>query len=191
MLKILEKHINAIVPMPAADFQELTTYVEVVSLNKKEYLQELDHYSNDQYFVLQGCLRMFTLNEKGVEMTTDFALENWWISDHKSLLQETKSLCAIQAVEKSVVLRMSKQNEVKICERFPVMYGYFSAVYRKAYAAAQYRNILFKLYSKEEIYLQFSRNFPDFMQRVPQYLIASYLGLTPEYVSEIRKKSIS
>jgi hypothetical protein len=87
------------------------------------------------------------------------------------------------------VIRQSAYDE--LLEAHPVMEKYFRCIYQKAYAAAQMRVKLLYEYSREELYRQFLKNYPTFLQRVPQYLIASYLGFTPEYLSEIRKKNFS
>jgi hypothetical protein len=79
----------------------------------------------------------------------------------------------------------------KLLEEHPLMEKYFRCVYQKAYAATQMRLKFLHNYSREELYYHFRDSQPAFLQRVPQYLVASYLGFTPEYLSEIRKKNIS
>src|SRR5690606_32043259 len=93
----------------------------------------------------------------------------------------------IQAVEKSLVLYITQEKQEKLLEKFPVMERYFRFVYQRAFAAAQKRIKFLFSFSKEEFYFQAVKNHPDFVQRVPQYLIASYLRITHEYLSEIRK----
>lgn len=97
----------------------------------------------------------------------------------------------IQAIEQSTILYISQGNQEQLLNAFPIMERYFRFVYQRAYAAAQRRVQYLFSFSKEEFYYQAIRNHPEFVQRVPQYLIASYLGFTPEYLSEIRKKYIS
>src|SRR5690606_31507258 len=129
-------------------------------------------------------------NEKGVEQTTEFAIETWWLTDNIAYEHKLSTEFYIQAVEKSLILYISKDNQDKLLKAFPQMERYFRFVYQRAYAATQMRvKYLFSL-SKEEFYHELLRKQPEFVQRVPQYLIASYLGFTPEYLSEIRKKSI-
>jgi hypothetical protein len=97
----------------------------------------------------------------------------------------------IQAVENTIVWALSWQTQEQLFLKFPPLERYFRLVYQRAYAAEQWRIKFIYDFSKEEIYQHFSSKFPGFVQRIPQYLLASFLGFTPEYLSEIRKKSIS
>ncbi|WP_323833813.1 Crp/Fnr family transcriptional regulator [Algoriphagus sp. D3-2-R+10] len=139
----------------------------------------------------KGILRKFFVNEKGVEQTTEFAIENWWLTDTFSYLNETKTNFYIQAVENVEVMVIYRDDYDKLLEAHPKLEKYFRCVYQKAFAASQMRIKFLYDYSREELYHHFSKSQPEFLQRVPQYLIASYLNFTPEYLSEIRRKSIS
>lgn len=94
-------------------------------------------------------------------------------------------------MEKTTLLYITAEKQQQLLKEFPVMERYFRFVYQRAYAAAQKRIQFLFSFSKEEFYFQAARNHPEFIRRVPQYLIASYLGFTPEYLSEIRRKLIS
>ncbi len=133
---------------------------------------------------------MFFINNKGIEQTTQFALENWWIADYMSLTTQNNSHFYIQAVETSMVIAVEHHKQDELLKQIPQLEHYFMLMMQRAYAAAQMRVMYFHVYSKEENYRQFVSLFPDFVQRIPQYMLASYLGLTPEYVSELRKKQL-
>jgi len=133
---------------------------------------------------------MFLVNKKGVEQITQFALDGWWISDYQSFINNSPSDYSIQAIEDSRIILIDNQNLEILLSKIPRMERYFRIMMQKAVAGAQLRSKLLYEMSKEEFYLHFSTSFPEFMMRVPQYMIASYLGLTPEYLSELRKKTI-
>ncbi|MGH2624034.1 MAG: Crp/Fnr family transcriptional regulator [Sphingobacterium sp.] len=190
-LESLKHHINRFTQIADQEFEDISPYFEVREARKKEILLQADNICNDHFFVVTGCLRMYFLNKKGIEHTTEFALENWWLTDQMAYLNKEYTTCYIQAVETSTVLKLSKSAEEKIIQCYPAMKEYFLHIYQKAFAAAQKRSMFFREYSREDLFLHFNSNFPKFIQRVPQYLIASYLGFTPEYLSEIRKKIIS
>jgi hypothetical protein len=97
----------------------------------------------------------------------------------------------IQAVENTTVWALSWQAQEQLFLNFPPLERYFRLVYQRAYAAEQWRIKFIYDFSKEAIYQHFSAHFPGFVQRIPQYLLASFLSFTPEYLSEIRKKTIS
>ncbi|WP_228466839.1 Crp/Fnr family transcriptional regulator [Adhaeribacter swui] len=160
-------------------------------IKKKENLLINGQVCRANYFVEQGCLRLYFTNDQGVEQTTQFAIENWWLSDYSSYATQQPSTFGIQAVENSRIMAISWQAQETLLKQLPILEKYFRLVYQKAYAAYQWRIKYIYDYSKEEMYHQFLKNYPEFVQRVPQYLLASFLGFTPEYLSEIRKKSIS
>ncbi|WDF66957.1 Crp/Fnr family transcriptional regulator [Sphingobacterium oryzagri] len=191
MLNILKKHIEKFVQVSDDQFEEVKNFFDIRELAKKENLLEEGQICRHHYFVLKGLLRKFYINEKGTEQTTEFAIETWWLTDNYAYEHRIPTDFYIQAVESCTILYISQDNQEKLLKEFPIMERYFRFVYQRAYAAAQKRvKYLFSL-SKEEFYWQAVRNHPEFIQRVPQYLIASYLGFTPEYLSEIRKRHIS
>jgi CRP-like cAMP-binding protein len=105
-----------------------------------------------------------------------------------SFMNNTPSDYYIQSIEASEIASINNQQFDELLKELPQMEKYFRIILQKAVAATQHKNKLMYEMSKEEFYLHFSTSFPQFMQRIPQYMIASYLGLTPEYMSELRKK---
>ena len=158
---------------------------------KKENLLVEGQICKSHYFVLNGCLRKFFVNEKGIEQTTEFAIENWWITDNIAFENKLVSEFYIQAVENSEILIIDHHSQEKLLAEFPKMERYFRFIYQRAYAASQMRIKYLYSFSKEEFYHHLNSKYPAFVQRIPQYLIASFLGFTPEYLSEIRNKKRS
>jgi len=191
MSDIFKNHIAKFAQIADNEFEQIIKFFDTKQVGKKENLLEEGEICHHHYFVLQGLLRKFFINEKGTEQTTEFAIETWWLTDNYAYENRLTTEFYIQAVEKSTILYITSENQRKLLEEFPVMERYFRFVYQRAYAAAQKRIQFLFSFSKEEFYFQAARNHPEFIQRVPQYLIASYLGFTPEYLSEIRKKLLS
>ncbi|MGN6212265.1 Crp/Fnr family transcriptional regulator [Parafilimonas sp.] len=191
MLHIFKKHIDKFAQVSTDEFDAIQKFLTIKNVAKKENLLEEGQICKHHYFVLDGLLRKFFINEKGIEQTTEFAIETWWMTDNIAYEHKTPSAFYIQAVEKSRILYITQDNQEKLVKAFPVMERYFRFIYQRAYAAAQMRvKYLFSL-SKEAFYLQSVERYPEFAQRIPQYLLASFLGFTPEYLSEIRKKRLS
>jgi CRP-like cAMP-binding protein len=186
-----KKHILKFTKINNEQFVEILSYFKLQIISKKENILTEGQICKTNYFVGKGILRKFFINKKGVEQTTEFAIENWWMTETFSYTNQSPTEFYIQAVEKSEVLSISREAYTELLEKHPQMEKYFRCVYQKAYAAAQMRIKFQYEHSREELYHFFRKNQPEFLQRVPQYLIASYLGFTPEYLSEIRKKSIS
>ena len=191
MSDILKKHIEKFIEVDNEDFLKIRSYFKPLELRKKHNLLTEGKICTFNYFVISGCLRLFFVNNKGVEQTVQFALENWWLSDYTSFSSQKPSEYYIQTVEKSEVLALDYVSQEKLLKEFPFMERYFRLIHQRAHAAYQLRIKYQYSASREELYHQFNDLFPEFVQRVPQYLLASYLGFTPEYLSEIRKKRIS
>ena len=181
-------HIRHYVELSEPDVAIVERYAEPVELKRREYLVTEGQVCRCNYFVEKGCLRMFYINGKMMEQTTQFALENWWLSDYFSFAKQTPSLYAIQAVEKSLVIAIDSKRQDELFAEVPQLESYFRIMMQRALAASQLRVKLIYEFSKEEMYTHFVTSYPQFFQRVPQYMIASYLGLTPEYLSELRKR---
>lgn len=181
-------HLNKYIKIDKQDFEKVISYFQVLDVSKKEVLMEAESLCNYNFMVLNGCLHMYYINDKGTEKTIQFALENWWITDQLAYHHHRKTEFFIQAIEPGQVLKISREKEDQLLSDFPILEGYFRHIYQIAYGASIMRTKYLFDHSKEEMFFSFSEQFPEFVQRVPQYQLASYLGLTPEYVSEIRKK---
>lgn len=181
-------HLKKYISLNEDEVELLLSSVKPLIVAKKDFLLEEGQICKANYFVEQGLLRMFFINDKGIEQNTQFALENWWIADHMSLTKQAGSHFYIQSVEAAVIIAVEYHKQDQLLAQLPQLERYFMLMMQRAYAAAQMRVKFFHVNSKEENYRQFVGSFPDFVQRIPQYMLASYLGLTPEYVSELRKK---
>jgi CRP-like cAMP-binding protein len=191
MSTILNAHIEKLLGTTVPDYEGILRFFEPVEVRKKENLLVEGKVCKANYFVEHGCLRMFFVNEKGVEQTVQFALEHWWLADYASFSAQSPAGFSIQAVEHSEVLSLSYGAQEELLQAYPVMERYFRLVQQRAHAAYQFRIKALYGSSREELYYDFIRHYPEFVQRIPQYLLASFLGFTPEYLSELRRRSIS
>ena len=181
-------HIKRFVLLTAEEEKLLVSFLRVEKYAKKEHLLEEGELCTGKYFVNSGVLRMYTLNEKGVEQVIHFSIEGWWLTDYFTYGANTPAKCNIQAVEAAEVVVVDAAIQDELLEKIPVLEKYFRVVLEKAYAASLMRtHYMFNL-SAEERYKYFIAAYPDFVQRVPQYLLASYLGFTPEFLSKMRAK---
>jgi len=181
-------HIKKHVALTGDEELLVNAHVRVLTIKKKAWLLTEGQICRSNFFVEKGCLRMYYITDKGTEQITQFALENWWLADYMSLTMQKPSPFFIQAVEDVQVVVLDQHKQEELLQQLPKMEHYFRVMMQRAYAAMQMRVKYLHDFSKEEAYLQFTSLFPGFVQRIPQYMLASYLGLTPEYLSEIRKK---
>jgi len=187
-METFKAHLDKFITINDEEFSSVLSFFKVSEVKKKQDLILSGEICRSIYFVQKGCLRKFFINEKGVEQTTEFAIESWWMTDTFAYERQEKSSFTIQAVEPSVVLMIDLQAQEELLKKHPVMERYFRMVYQRAYAAAERRIRYLYEMSREELYIHFSTQYPWFIQRIPQYLIASFLDFTPEYLSEIRAK---
>ncbi|WP_407481172.1 Crp/Fnr family transcriptional regulator [Elizabethkingia meningoseptica] len=191
MSNLFRAHLEKFIKINDQEFEEILSFFQIRQFRKKENLITAGELCKYHFFVLKGCLRKFCITSKGTEQTTEFAIETWWLTDNMAYEHQLRTDFSIQAVEKSEILYIEHRDQEKLLEIHPKMERYFRFVYQRAYAATQNRIKYIYNFSKEEIYLHFLEGQPQFVQRIPQYLVASFLGLTPEYLSEIRAKKFS
>ncbi|AJH14351.1 Crp/Fnr family transcriptional regulator [Myroides profundi] len=191
-MKNFIQHIEKFVgTLSTSERDSVLSYFELIKVKKKETVLKADMLCDKLFFVEVGCLRSYYMKSNGIEQTIDFAIENWWLTDNMAFEQHTNSNFYIQAVEKSEVIVITREQFALLLEKHPIMEKYYRQVFQRAYAAAQYRVKYLYEFSREELYFHFEDRFPEFIQRIPQYLLASYLGFSPEYLSEIKKKRFS
>lgn len=191
MSEALIRHIQRYIPLRDGTAAEIADSFRPFSVGKKENLLAEGQLCRYHYFVEKGCLRLFFVNEKGLEQTTHFAIEHWWITDYQAFESRSAATFSIQAVEPSDILAIDHAAQEDLLQRVPVLERYFRAVFQRAFAASQMRIRYLYDFTREASYDHFSTHFPQFIQRIPQYLLASYLNMTPEYLSEIRSKKRS
>jgi len=165
-------HLRKYISLTDKEISILLNYIQPITLKKKAYLLEEGQTCKSNYFVERGCLRMFYINDKGTEQITHFALENWWIADYMSLIMQTPSQFYIQAIENSEIIALNHHKQEELFKQLPQLERYFRIMMQRVYAAAQMRVKYFHDYSKEENYRVFIGLFPDFAQRIPQYMLA-------------------
>lgn len=183
----LSSYIRRYIDISDQEDELFQSFLNPSILKKKEFLLEEGKTCKARYYVANGCLRFFYIDYKGNEQITHFGIDNWWITDYESLINHTPSKFYIQATEDTNLLVLDQESFDKLCIELPKSERLFRIIMEKTYIAAQKRmEYMFSL-SGEELYLHFIAANPEFAQRVPQYMIASYLGMTPEFVSKIRR----
>lgn len=139
-------------------------------------------------FVVEGCFRMYMVDEKGKEHNLQFAVENWWIGDIGSFHSGKPSRLYIEAMENSIILQCKKEDQLKLFINHPKFNQIFRVLAENAMVSLQNRILQNISSTAEERYLDFVERYPHFFNRISNVQIASYLGVTPEFLSAIRKK---
>lgn len=179
------------VPLSASDRDLIQTHLSVKKLRRKQFLLQEGEICKSVAFVESGALRSYTVNEQGTEHIMQFAIEGWFIADLFSFLTGEPATYTIEAIEDSAVVVMSKVAHDELLKTCSTYSTFHRELVTGAYIALQRRlNSMFSQ-SLEERYETFLHQYPQIAQRVPQHMIASYMGLTPETLSRVRRRLAS
>jgi len=184
-------HINKFVKLDEQEASVVCEDVGLIKVKKKQFILRTDEICRANYFVSKGCMRLYFINRNGQEQITQFGLENWWIADYSSLETGQPSIYYIQAIEDAELISLSKKTMEELLQKVPKLERYFRIIFQKAHTASMRRFEYLRDQTDEERYRQFVSLFPGFVQRIPQYMLASYLGFTPQFLSKIRGKKES
>ncbi len=188
MFDVFQQYLTAKGGIPDTELALIKTAFTAKKLRKKQYFLQEGDVSRHLAFVCKGCLRLYTLDEKGNEHIIQFALDNWWISDRESLLSGNPSRYNIDALEDSELLITTPEKMKNIIEKAPNFAKVMNRAQQINFIASQRRIQAAISFAAEEKYQDFIQTYPDIVQRVPQHMIASYLGITRETLSRIRKQ---
>jgi CRP-like cAMP-binding protein len=184
----LVKHLQSLVHFGHDDMEVLTSFIEPVNIKKKEYLFRQGEICRYVGFVDKGCLRYFFTDEKAHEHILYFAFEEWWVGDLNSFYMNEPSPNSLQALEPCEMFLFSLTSFEGARKAIPCFDDFITQKHRKAYSSSQQKSFEARAATAEEKYIKLVQSSPGVFQRVPQHYIASYLGITPESLSRIRKK---
>lgn len=190
LFDILFAHIQEKVPLTDEEKKLITSFFKCKQLRRRQFLLQAGDVCKYISFVSQGLMKSYLVDEKGSEHINLFAWEGWWISDFRSFIFGDKAILDIDAIEDTTLLLLSRQNYERILAEVPVIERYFRILYQNSLATKDSRLISANTHNAEEKYALFLEAYPSISQRLPQNLIASYLGLSAETISRIKRKMI-
>lgn len=188
MFQRLSQNINEHISLTEEEFNFCKTLFFPKKLRKKQYLLQEGDVCKYVLFVEKGILRTYATDEKGNEHILSFAMEGWWTADLYSFLTDEPSLYNIEALENCELLLLTKSSWNILLEKIPAFERYFRIIIQNNLIAMQRRLLGSMSETAEEKYTKFIATFPTCIQRVPQHMIASYLGISRETLSRIRSK---
>ncbi|NOS91929.1 MAG: Crp/Fnr family transcriptional regulator [Cyclobacteriaceae bacterium] len=184
ILDNIQKHIS----VSASEKKLIESLLVQQKVAKKEVLLEAGKVATDIHFVSQGVLRSYFTDLEGDQNIVMFAVNDWWITDIFSFSTGNPAQLTIDALEDAVVYSLSKENLELLFLKMPTFERFFRILMQNAYVREQSRIIQNLSMPAEERYRQFLKKYPQFAERITQKQIASYLGITPEFLSSLRKK---
>ena len=186
ILKNIEKHISL-------DKEETDYFISLLrhkEVAKKEYLLREGETCNYISYVHSGALRAYHLDKEGKESTIMFAINDWWITDMYCFVMEQPAMQYIEAIKKSIVLQLKKDDLEKLYQKVPKFERFFRIIMQNSYIREQLRVLQNLSLSAQEKYQHFIVKYPQLIPHISQKQIASYLGITPEFLSSLRKNKL-
>jgi CRP-like cAMP-binding protein len=181
-------YVQNFISLSENEIDQFISAFEEVKVKKRQHIVQPNFTNKYRSFVVSGAFRAYAVTDDGKEHTIQFAIENWWVSDFNSYIYQHPATLFINALEDSTLLQIefNKEQELKNANH---KFETFFRIMAERGLAFEHRRILFNLtQSAEARFENFLLNFPNFVQRVPQYALASYLGMTTEFLSRIRNK---
>jgi CRP-like cAMP-binding protein len=181
--QLIEKHSFRV---KEADF--FVSHFTERNVKKRQFIIQPDFIAKYRVFIAQGTFKAYVIDKNGQEQVVSLAMDGWWISDPNSYIYQKPATMFVEALEDSLILQLDFENEQLLKAHSHQFETFFRTVAERGLAFMQRRLIASLTLTAEERYEQFAEKYPDFLQRVPQFAIASYLGMTTQYLSRIRKK---
>jgi len=189
MLHLLLENISRHIHLSDEEFEQFSRPFVLQKFKRKETVLREGDFCLFEGFVVKGCFKVYYLNESGSGQTLYFAVEGWWITDIDSLINHVPSILNIEALEDSEVLMISKKDKERLYEDMPQIEKLFRIMNQQSSVALQRRILSLTGKTADKRYLEFLEKYPGLEQRLTQQQVASYLGITHEFLSKIRKKT--
>src|SRR5688572_22153883 len=186
----LLQYISQYVQLTEDEQQLFLSKIRLGKYLKGQYVVQNGNVCRYESFVLKGCLKTFYIDNEGQEHIVMFAIENWWTADLGSFLTQTPACYNILCLENCELAQITYPDLEALYLAIPKLERFFRIIIQKAYIAAQQRIVNNFSMAAKDRYVQFRKQYPEIDQRVPQYMIASYLGITKEFLSKIRHQLI-
>ncbi len=187
-IKQLIDYFNHLLPLNDEEMAFVEEVFRQRKIKRRQFILQEGDISKLNTFVVEGCFRMYHSDDTGKEHNISFAIENWWIGDIQSFYSNEPSKLNIEAIENSVILQIEKEDQFKLFADYPKFNRIFRILAENHMVSLQRRILQNISQSSEERYIDFSKRYPQLFNRISNVQIASYLGVTPEFLSTIRKR---
>ncbi|KAA2239831.1 Crp/Fnr family transcriptional regulator [Chitinophaga agrisoli] len=184
IIQEFKKHIQLTVEEEAL----ITASFRYKKVRRNQVLVQPPDIALYEHFVISGCLVEYYLDDNGTQHTLSFAPQGWWMTDLRSFLMKQESRYFVETVEDSELLIVTREQYDELLRKIPLLNNYFRILYQNAIIGQEERLLNVLSTKVDERYLRFLKKYPQLENRLPQYLIASYLGVTPEFFSRVKSK---
>ncbi|MEN4762205.1 Crp/Fnr family transcriptional regulator [Chryseobacterium sp. C39-AII1] len=184
-------HISKKISFNEEEMKEFISYFKVTKIKKRQFIIQPDFIPKYRNYVVQGAFRAYVIGDEGAEHTVQFAIEDWWISDYNGYISQQPASMFVMALEDSIILQIDYESEQNLKAANHKFETFFRKMAESSVAAMQRRLISNLTKTAEERYEEFEQKYPSIAHRVPQYALASFLGMTTQYLSKLRNIRVS
>ena len=188
MFKLIEENISKNVHFTDEEVSQFKSFLVLKKLPKRHFLLKPGDICTFETFIVSGCIRKYYVDPQGIEVTLMLAIEDYWVGDLDSATNHTPTKIYLETVEPCTVLELSSASKEKLLVQIPKFERIFRIILQNNVAKYQDRLITILSKSATEKYLDFMDTYPKFVNRIPQIYIASFIGISPEFLSKVRKK---
>jgi len=184
------ENVNAKIRLSPENVERLTRAFQIVKVKKKQLLIQPGFIAKYRIYVLKGAFRSYVIDDKGNEHTIQFAVEDWWLTDYHSYISQTPATQFVEALEHSTILQIDHPTEQELKDTNWELATLFRLMAERTAAYLARRIVSNLTQNAEERYHEFISKYPQVVQRLPQYALASYLNMTREFLSKIRNDKV-
>jgi len=185
----LRTHITSMVELSNKEWDYVWPHFQFKKFKKHSVIIQTGDAVKQEYFVLKGLIKTFSIDDEGKEHILQFAMENWWVSDYFAFNYQSESSFMIQCLEDTEVLALSYTDRMKLCDKLHVYERFCRMKTTTGFLSQQKRIMALLQNNAQSRYLQLTEQYPSLLQRVPKVMIAAYLGVTRETLSRLKAES--
>lgn len=189
-IELLKAHILKKAQFSEEEITEMLSHFKEKKVKKKQFIIFPDAIAKYRSYVVKGAFRSYVVDEEGNEHTIQFAIEDWWISDYNSYIYQQPAIMFVAALEDSIIYQIDYESEKKLKAASHAYETFFRTMAENTAAYHQRRIISNLIHTAEQRYDNFIDKYPAVAQRVPQYALASFLGMTTSFLSKIRSGKV-
>jgi CRP-like cAMP-binding protein len=189
--ELILQNISRFISLDKTEADYFVSLLQSKKIKKNGFLLKPGEICRYENFITKGCMRTYTVDNNGFEHILMFGIEDWWVGDLYSFLTRTPATYFIDALEETELLQISKVNLDKLYNKVPKFERFFRHILQNAFIAQQQRINQNLSFTAGQRYLQFVKQYPNLEQRLSQKQVAAYLGMTPEFLSVLRRKLAS
>jgi len=184
-------HVSRYIQLDKNEAELFISVLQQKTIPRKGFLLRQGEICKTESFIISGCVRTYSIDENGIEHIVMFGVEDWWVGDLYSFLTQSPASYFIDALEDTELLQISKPQLDELYEKIPKFERFFRILFQNAFIAQQNRINQNLAFTAEQRYLEFIHKYPQLELRIPQKQIAAWLGITPVFLSMLRKKFAS